>query len=223
MKLTDFEREILKVKGTKENSEFNSLAVFYFHQLLTKVKKENIRDWTHDLLRDYVNVFYKLSDEISRYMERKKDGTFKSDLFNLYEDPDNPDLYVFFTGLYTEKSFHGLKNGLYFVRSKDSVSVLSREDLMKRPDGRKILEEIVQRESFENELTLDHSLQVKDILVPNVISSKDAQPYVAMDKQNNHWLHILIDGIDNLPTAFVQSFFNCFESFIPKTRKKIEE
>lgn len=38
MKLTDFEREILKVKGTNENSDFNSLVVFYFHQLLVKIK-----------------------------------------------------------------------------------------------------------------------------------------------------------------------------------------
>lgn len=212
MKLTNFEREILKVKGTKENPDFNSLVVFYFHQLLVKIKNENVRNWTHDLLRNYVNVFYLLSKQIEFNMRRS---------FNYYDDPDNPDLYVFFTGLYTEKSLHGFNNGLYFVRSKDGVSVLSKEDLMKRPDGPKILKEITHRESFENELTLEQGLQVKDILVPDVISSKDAQPYVVMDKQNNHWLHILIDGIDNLPTAFVQSFFNLdFENFIPDKRKE---
>lgn len=214
MKLTDFEREILKVKGTNENSDFNSLVVFYFHQLLVKIKNEDVRNWTHDLLRNYVNVFYLLSKQIESNM-----GRFRS--FNYYDDPDNPGLYVFFTGLYAEKSLHGFNNGLYFVCSKDSVSILSREDLMKKPNGYKILTEITHRESFENELTLEQGLQVKDILVPDVISSKDAQPYVAMDKQNNHWLHILIDGIDNLPTAFVQSFFNLdFENFIPDKRKE---
>ena len=133
MKLTNFEREILKVKGTKENPDFNSLVVFYFHQLLVKIKNENVRNWTHDLLRNYVNVFYLLSKQIEFNMRRS---------FNYYDDPDNPDLYVFFTGLYTEKSLHGFNNGLYFVRSKDGVSVLSKEDLMKRPDGPKILKEI---------------------------------------------------------------------------------
>lgn len=151
---------------------------------------------------------------------------------NLYED-DDTNLKVFFTGLYTPGTYQGLKNGLYFVINpsvEPKISVKTRKEIFeadqKEIDGEKVLRQIDHRDSFENELVGVEDLNINKISLLDKMSPEDANEIIKEirinDKINgNPWLHILRDGIDNLPTDFVLSFFNkWFEVPSPVDRYK---
>ena len=138
---------------------------------------------------------------------------------NLYED-DDTNLKVFFTGLYTPGTYQGLKNGLYFVINpsvEPKISVKTRKEILeanqKEIDGEKVLRQIDHRDSFENELVGVEDLNINKISLLDKMSPEDANEIIKEKRINdkingNPWLHILRDGIDNLPTDFVLSFFN---------------
>ena len=56
MRITDFEKNFLGIDGG--NDEFNPYVIRLFHTLLQKVEMDPYRQWTHDLLRNYVNASY---------------------------------------------------------------------------------------------------------------------------------------------------------------------
>lgn len=151
---------------------------------------------------------------------------------NLYED-DDTNLKVFFTGLYTPGTYQGLKNGLYFVINpsvEPKISVKTRKEIFeadqKEIDGEKVLRQIDHRDSFENELVGVEDLNINKISLLDKMSPEDANEIIKEKRINdkiteNPWLHILRDGIDNLPTDFVLSFFNkWFEVPSPVDRYK---
>lgn len=239
------------------------------------------RQWTHDLLRNYVNATYIFCIKLNKYFANK--GQQKA--INYYED-DNECLRVLFTGLYTPETYQGLKNGLYFVATRKDVnsqwdlSVMTRKDIFEEGNNVK-WEKIDHRDSFENELVSHEALRIKTINLPNIMCAKKANEIIkehnikikkvkdilqAIDKDKNleqifkkhnefiktllgrrkidvatnnkeeiagvlkdiedkitgnSWLHILRDGIDNLPTDFVLSFFDkWFEVSNPVERYK---
>lgn len=231
MGLTDFEKEFLYISdSTKDKKNFNSIVIFYFYQLLEKVEKETVRDWTVDLLRNYVAAFYKLSFDISQKNVTESSGlevknhakaVDEKGSFNIYEG-ENSDISVFFTGLYASKRYCGLKNGLYFLRQNKEIFVMSREELLcdKKFNGCEILKNLNHRESFENEITLDSKLKkIEHIVIPKIIPS-----HVEIDTNKDNWAHILIDGIDNLPSGFIKSFFNLkYESPNPDVKNEFRK
>ena len=255
MRITDFEKNFLEIDGG--NDEFNPYVIRLFHTLLQKVEKDPYRKWTHDLLRNYVNASYcfcislndlrkdkktfqdtairkaKIASQEAKSKEQKEKN--ESPLVNLYED-DDTNLKVFFTGLYTPGTYHGLKNGLYFVINpsvepkKTKISVKTRKEIFeadqKEIDGEKVLRQIDHRDSFENELVGVEDLNINKISLLDKMSPEDANEIIKKKRINdkingNPWLHILRDGIDNLPTDFVLSFFNkWFEVLSPVDRYK---
>ena len=255
MRITDFEKNFLEIDGG--NDEFNPYVIRLFHTLLQKVEKDPYRKWTHDLLRNYVNASYcfcislndlrkdkktfqdtairkaKIASQEAKSKEQKEKN--ESPLVNLYED-DDTNLKVFFTGLYTPGTYHGLKNGLYFVINpsvepkKPKISVKTRKEIFeadqKEIDGEKVLRQIDHRDSFENELVGVEDLNINKISLLDKMSPEDANEIIKKKRINdkingNPWLHILRDGIDNLPTDFVLSFFNIwFEVLSPVDRYK---
>ena len=255
MRITDFEKNFLEIDGG--NDEFNPYVIRLFHTLLQKVEKDPYRKWTHDLLRNYVNASYcfcislndlrkdkktfqdtairkaKIASQEAKSKEQKEKN--ESPLVNLYED-DDTNLKVFFTGLYTPGTYHGLKNGLYFVINpsvepkKPKISVKTRKEIFeadqKEIDGEKVLRQIDHRDSFENELVGVEDLNINKISLLDKMSPEDANEIIKKKRINdkingNPWLHILRDGIDNLPTDFVLSFFNkWFEVLSPVDRYK---
>lgn len=258
MRITDFEKNFLEIDGG--NDEFNPYVIRLFHTLLQKVEKDPYRKWTHDLLRNYVNASYcfcislndlrkdkktfqdtairkaKIASQEAKSKEQKeKKEKNESPLVNLYED-DDTNLKVFFTGLYTPGTYHGLKNGLYFVINpsvepkKPKISVKTRKEIFeadqKEIDGEKVLRQIDHRDSFENELVGVEDLNINKISLLDKMSPEDANEIIKKKRINdkingNPWLHILRDGIDNLPTDFVLSFFNkWFEVLSPVDRYK---
>lgn len=258
MRITDFEKNFLEIDGG--NDEFNPYVIRLFHTLLQKVEKDPYRKWTHDLLRNYVNASYcfcislndlrkdkktfqdtairkaKIASQEAKSKEQKeKKEKNESPLVNLYED-DDTNLKVFFTGLYTPGTYHGLKNGLYFVINpsvepkKPKISVKTRKEIFeadqKEIDGEKVLRQIDHRDSFENELVGVEDLNINKISLLYKMSPEDANEIIKKKRINdkingNPWLHILRDGIDNLPTDFVLSFFNkWFEVLSPVDRYK---
>ena len=131
------------------------------------------------------------------------------------DDDKKPRLKVFFTGLYTPDTYCGQKNGLYFVHNGDKNIVMTREEILDTNWGAEVLNKINHRDSYENELPID---KIDCINIPEVIKSSEAEKYIGKssedvkyikgDEQKYHWLHILKDGIDNIPNEFVKSFFN---------------
>ncbi len=155
--------------------------------------------------------------------QEKQEEKNESPQVNLYEDYDT-NLKVFFTGLYTPGTYQGLKNGLYFVINpsinpsvEPKISVKTRKEIFeadqKEIDGEKVLRQIDHRDSFENELVGVEDLNINKISLLDKMSPEDTNEIIKKKSINdeikgNPWLHILRDGIDNLPTDFVLSFFN---------------
>lgn len=149
--------------------------------------------------------------------QEKQEEKNESPQVNLYED-DDTNLKVFFTGLYTPGTYQGLKNGLYFVINpsvEPKISVKTRKEIFEADqiDGEKVLRQIDHRDSFENELVGVEDLNINKISLLDKMSPEDANEIIKKKSINdkikgNPWLHILRDGIDNLPTDFVLSFFN---------------
>ena len=159
------------------------------------------------------------SQEAKSKEQKEQEEKNESPQVNLYED-DDTNLKVFFTGLYTPGTYQGLKNGLYFVINpsvEPKISVKTRKEIFeadqKEIDGEKVLRQIDHRDSFENELVGVEDLNINKISLLDKMSPEDANEIIKKKRINdkingNPWLHILRDGIDNLPTDFVLSFFN---------------
>lgn len=215
MELTRFEKYYLGIKN-------NSYVIRLFHTLLQKVEREPHRQWTHNSLRNYVNATYELCSSLNQRDSEKSCQSVnqrnpeKSDKPIINFGSDDNELQFFFTGLYTSGTYHGLKNGLYFVGNPSKgFSVKTRKDIFetKEFDGKKVLNNINHRDSFENELVDKDALNIQNIILPKPMESKNALDALNANKdkeriEGNSWLHILRDGIDNLPTDFVKSFFN---------------
>ena len=293
MKLTIFETEFLgitapnrKKHGLNFNQKgFNPYVIRLFHTLLQKVEMDPYRQWTHDLLRNYVNASYIFCCKLNKILDFQGQKL----TINKY-DAEDECLKVFFTGLYTPETYQGLKNGLYFVGTRQSdeygwnLCVMTRKEIFettKEFNGKDVLRQIDHRDSFENELVSHEALRIKTINLPNIMCAKKANEIIkehnikikkvkdilqAIDKDKNleqifkkhnefiktllgrrkidvatnnkeeiagvlkdiedkitgnSWLHILRDGIDNLPTDFVLSFFDkWFEVSNPVERYK---
>lgn len=291
MKLTIFETDFLgitapnrKKQGLNFNQKgFNPYVIRLFHTLLQKVEMDPYRQWTHDLLRNYVNASYIFCRKLNKILDFQGQKL----TINKY-DAEDECLKVFFTGLYTSETYQGLKNGLYFVGTRQSdeygwnLCVMTRKEIFettKEFNGKDVLRQINHRDSFENELVSHEALYIKDIKWPDIISpnfandiieelklklttvdnilkeNDEGKPFleisqrykdfisnnlkgknIEINSQNkstiidilrktkdkikgNNWLHILRDGIDNLPTDFVKSFFDkLYEDPDPKVR-----
>lgn len=218
MKLTDFERVYLRIKPDKY--EFNPYVIKLFHTLLQKVEREPYRKWTHDLLRNYVNAAYQLCITLNTDVNATEENKI-----NLYKKNH---LNVYFTGLYTPKTYQGLKNGLYFVGNpSNGFSVMTRKEILEASefDGNDVLKHIDHRDSFENELVGNENMKLVNIRILNTPINSDAKvdpmsPDTAYHLSHisrsdireeiagKRWLHLLKDGIDDVPEAFVKSFFN---------------
>ena len=293
MKLTIFETDFLgitapnrKKQGLNFNQKgFNPYVIRLFHTLQQKVEMDPYRQWTHDLLRNYVNASYIFCCKLNKILDFQGQKL----TINKY-DAEDECLKVFFTGLYTPETYQGLKNGLYFVGTRQSdeygwnLCVMTRKEIFettKEFNGKDVLRQIDHRDSFENELVSHEALRIKTINLPNIMCAKKANEIIkehnikikkvkdvlqAIDKDKNleqifkkhnefiktllgrrkidvatnnkeeiagvlkdiedkitgnSWLHILRDGIDNLPTDFVLSFFDkWFEVSNPVERYK---
>lgn len=218
MKLTDFERVYLRIKPDKYG--FNPYVIKIFHTLLQKVEREPYRKWTHDLLRNYVNAAYQLCITLNTDVNATEENKI-----NLYKKNH---LNVYFTGLYTPKTYQGLKNGLYFVGNpSNGFSVMTRKEILEASefDGNDVLKHIDHRDSFENELVGNEDLKLVNIRILNTPINSDAKvdpmsPDTAYHLSHisrsdireeiagKRWLHLLKDGIDDVPETFVKSFFN---------------
>lgn len=140
MKLTIFEKDYLGIKN-------NSYVIRLFHTLLQKVERDPHRQWTHKLLRNYVNATY----ELCTFIGKRSSEQLGDSSINICEDDDS-DLNIFFTGLYTSGTYHGLKNGLYFVGNPtEGFSVMTRKDIFETAssDVKNALMQINHRDSFE--------------------------------------------------------------------------
>lgn len=188
MNLTYFEKSFLlgisnpQKKKDKSIKKFNPYVVRLFHTLLQKVEMDPHRQWTHDLLRNYVNAIYIFCIKLNKFFANK--GQQKA--INYYEG-NSECLRVLFTGLYTPETYHGLKNGLYFVATRKDVnsqwdlSVMTKKDIVDERNNvtwKNELENIDHRDSFENELVSHEALRIKTIDKPKIMRAQDANKII---------------------------------------------
>lgn len=83
MKLTIFEKDYLGIKN-------NSYVIRLFHTLLQKVERDPHRQWTHKLLRNYVNATY----ELCTFIGKRSSEQLGDSSINICEDDDS-DLNIF--------------------------------------------------------------------------------------------------------------------------------
>ena len=110
MKLTIFETDFLgitapnrKKQGLNFNQKgFNPYVIRLFHTLLQKVEMDPYRQWTHDLLRNYVNASYIFCCKLNKILDFQGQKL----TINKY-DAEDECLKVFFTGLYTPETYQG--------------------------------------------------------------------------------------------------------------------
>ena len=196
-------------------------ASYYFCSNLNDIPKVKIASQDAKAIRKAKIASQEAKSKEQKEQEKQEEQEEKNESpqVNLYEDYDT-NLKVFFTGLYTPGTYQGLKNGLYFVINpsvEPKISVKTRKEIFeadqKEIDGEKVLRQIDHRDSFENELVGVEDLNINKISLLDKMSPEDTNEIIKKKSINdeikgNPWLHILRDGIDNLPTDFVLSFFN---------------
>lgn len=137
---------------------------------------------------------------------------------------------MFFTGLYTPETYQGLKNGLYFVGTRQSdeygwnLCVMTRKEIFettKEFNGKDVLRQINHRDSFENELVSHEALYIKDIKWPDIISPNFANDIIEELKLKLATVdNILKENDEGKPFLEISQRYKDFISNILKGKNK---
>lgn len=172
-----------------------------YYDILCKVEKDPFRYWNISSLRNYLKYFYRLS----KYMA----GVTKI-AFNIYEECE---FSIFFTGLYSKYKNKGCKEGLFIVcqRQDNTIGkcVKSYSDLRESGFNDR-LDDIIIKSTFEEYYYLSFDGAPRKIREIENLSNFDYNNY-KKDKETNKYidtrLHILIDGVDNIPGDFFKILY----------------
>lgn len=181
MRTTDFEKVFLNNKSNTLSPKLFHL----FHQLLQKVNNDNeIRRWTHDLLRNYVDAFY-------WYTKREINRCSGPGGVNIYEDKDSQ---IFYTGLSTNKD----NEKLFIVKQSSDeewhICSESEEACLKSVRTSNECPDFMKEKNVKLEVgTLK--------IIENLSDFNQAKNYTG-------WQHMIVDGIDNFPQTFIRGLFN---------------
>lgn len=189
-----------------------------YYEILSKVEKDPFRYWNISSLRNYIKYFYKLSEWMTQKVN-EDEAVSKPDTardlalapFNIYAESE---LAIFFTGLYSKFKNKGCKEGLFVVCQKQADNNIHRRVMtyseLRTPEFTKYLDDITIASTFDEYFYLaKFSLQtIKKI---EGLSEFDYKNYYTNEKNGNHIdtrLHILIDGVDNIPLDYLRILYN---------------
>lgn len=200
-----------------------------FCDIIKRVEKEPTPGWNTYSLRKYLLGFYSLSVFFGN--EQPSSGFSKQEkeyVLNIYSTNN---FGLFFTGLYCSKKYCGFKDGLFIVCERDGNvikrEIISRSQIIR--DKRQYIScyfsdanDVIFRNlsSFEDWIGNGSLSPLEDIKLPDVIIDfaafqDDLNCKLSSLKQKkkgenipDNWLHLLIDGIDNIP---LDSFRMLFE------------
>lgn len=235
LKFTDF----LFLEDEKDEKESNNLEILpLYYRLLRIVAKEPVLSWNPSSLRCYLMGFYALSEKLSG--PRRDSG--KND-FNIYRGDD---FAIFFTGLYGTQTYWGVQNGVFIVckRLNGHIEreVYLKSDLLEKDEaqlgfvGIDVLNKFARVSSFEEEHKMNPSfdpihlvkIDCENLCITDFTSYMKELEFkkksiinkgINEKDMSNNWLHLLIDGIDNVPTNVFRIVFE--EESLPYYKKKL--
>lgn len=226
------------VEGTSKDPVFYDLDVLkLYYKILEQVEKDPFRYWNIGSLRNYLWAFYMLSNTLSgeyryeghREISDRNNGYSPTKIIgiNIFVGDEYA---LFFTGLYSRQRKNGLKEGLYILCQKKGNNIerkvfTNSELLSFNSDISKDLNKIKIEETFEKEFTPNSENAPKalsNIIMPlkfdndkialaELKNKKEELSQSSKGKKqklNNNWLHILVDGVDNVPTDFLKLLYN---------------
>ena len=193
---------------TPMDSIFQDVSVLkLYYDILRNVEKDPFKYWNIYALRNYLWYFYKLSkrmsDSILGHSELPK-YDHKPTPLNIYADLN---FAIFFTGLYS-KYRNACIEGLFIVCQRQAENnidrrVMTYSELLKS-DLKKCLDDLTVMSTVEKYF---HLLNVAPEKIEKIegLSKIDKNTTYDKNKKGKYIdtrLHILIDGVDNIPLDY---------------------
>ena len=189
---------------TPMDSIFQDVSVLkLYYDILRNVEKDPFKYWNIYALRNYLWYFYKLSkrmsDSILGHSELPK-YDHKPTPLNIYADLN---FAIFFTGLYS-KYRNACIEGLFIVCQRQAENnidrrVMTYSELLKS-DLKKCLDDLTVTSTVEDYF---HLLDVGPEKIKKIEELSEIDNNTTYDKYKGKYidtrLHILIDGVDNIP------------------------
>ena len=192
---------------TPMDSIFQDVSVLkLYYDILRNVEKDPFKYWNIYAFRNYLWYFYKLSkrmsDSILGHSELPK-YDHKPTPLNIYADLN---FAIFFTGLYS-KYRNACIEGLFIVCQRQAENnidrrVMTYSELLKS-DLKKCLDDLTVTSTVEDYF---HLLDVGPEKIKKIEELSEIDNNTTYDKYKGKYidtrLHILIDGVDNIPLDY---------------------
>lgn len=191
--------------------DINVLDLCY--EILRIVEKDSFKYWNIYALRNYLWYFYKLS----KYMSGSVSGLsappkygHKSTLFNIYTKSD---FAIFFTGLYSKYRNEACVEGLFIVCQRQDVNNINRRVMtysqLRDSDLKKCLDDLTVRSTVKDYFNLLNVApeKIKEIEGLSEIDNNTTYDKNQKGKYMDTRLHILIDGVDNIPLDYMRILY----------------
>ena len=198
---------------TPVDAIFRDISVLnLYYEILRIVEKDPFKYWNIYALRNYLWYFYKLSkymsDSISGLSELPK-YDHKSTPLNIYTKPD---FAIFFTGLYSKYRDKACIEGLFIVCQRQADNNIDRRVMtysqLRNSDFKKCLDDLTVTSTVENYFNL---LDVAPEKIEKIEGLSEIDNNTTDGKNNGKYidtrLHILIDGVDNIPLDYMRILY----------------
>lgn len=198
---------------TPVDAIFRDISVLnLYYEILRIVEKDPFKYWNIYALRNYLWYFYKLS----KYMSGSISGLselpkydHKSTPLNIYTKPD---FAIFFTGLYSKYRNKACIEGLFIVCQRQADNNIDRRVMtysqLRNSDLKKCLDDLTVTSIVEDYF---HLLDVAPEKIEKIegLSEFDNNTYDKNKKGKyiDTRLHILIDGVDNIPLDYMRILY----------------
>lgn len=199
---------------TPGDAIFRDISVLnLYYDILRIVEKDPFKYWNIYALRNYLWYFYKLSkhmsDSILGYSERPM-SDHKLTPLNIYADLD---LAIFFTGLYSKYRNQACIEGLFIVCQRQADNNIDRRVMtysqLLKSGFKECLDDLTVTSTVEDYF---HLLDVAPEKIEKIegLSEIDNNTTYVKNKKGKFIdtrLHILIDGVDNIPLDYMRILY----------------
>lgn len=190
--------------------DINVLNLYY--GILREVEKDPFKYWNIYALRNYLWYFYKLSKDMSDSilgLSELPKYDHKSTPLNIYTKPD---FAIFFTGLYSKYRNKACIEGLFIVCQRQADNNIDRRVMtysqLRNSDLKKCLDDLTVTSTVEDYF---HLLDVGPEKIKKIEGLSEIDNNTTDDKNNGKYidtrLHILIDGVDNIPLDYFRILY----------------
>lgn len=193
---------------------FRDISVLnLYYEILCIVEKDPFKYWNICALRNYLWYFYKLSkhmsDSILGFSERPK-SDHKLTPLNIYADLN---LAIFFTGLYSKYRNKACIEGLFIVCQRQDENNINRSVMtysqLRDSDFKKYLDDLTVTSTVKDYFNL---LNVAPEKIEKIEGLSEIDNNTTYDKNKkgkyiDTRLHILIDGVDNIPLDYFRILY----------------